>query len=119
MIPSRTACSITRTSTARLFLTVDRLHSSEIHPWTARSTAPLVIMVIAKCPRVGTTRLRQPARYGSLVLPSNPRNASFMLISPVIQECRGGDVGVYAAASGLPRGFSLCFGRFVCREGLV
>ena len=28
--PSRTACSIARTSTARLFLTVERLHSSEI-----------------------------------------------------------------------------------------
>ena len=40
IIPSRSAYSITRTSTARLFLTVDRLHSSVIHACTARSTAP-------------------------------------------------------------------------------
>jgi hypothetical protein len=44
MIPSLTACSMTRASTARLFFTVDRLLRSAIQPWTARSTAPLVIM---------------------------------------------------------------------------
>ena len=39
MIPSLTACSMTRTRTARLFLTVDRLFCSAIQPWTARPCA--------------------------------------------------------------------------------
>ena len=74
MMPSRTACSITRTSIAMLFFTVDRLHSSAIQPCTARSTAPLVI-IRPEVARVGTTRLRHPARYGSSVLRSSPRIA--------------------------------------------
>src|SRR5262249_54626470 len=65
MMPSRKACSITRTRTAMLFFTVDRLHSSAIHPCTARSTAPLVIIRTGRGAMVGTTRRRQPARYGS------------------------------------------------------
>src|SRR5215469_12048432 len=56
-MPSRTACSSTRTSMARLFLTVVRLHSSAIQPCTARSTAPCVIIRTGRWPRVGTTRL--------------------------------------------------------------
>lgn len=61
MIPSRTACSMTRTRTARLFLTVERLCWSVIQPWTVRSTAPLVIIRAGKSPRAGTTWQRQPA----------------------------------------------------------
>jgi hypothetical protein len=63
-------------------LTVDRLHCSAIQPWTARSTAPLVIILSGKWPSVGTTRLRHPARYGSRVLPSRPRRASGITESP-------------------------------------
>ncbi len=65
MIPSRPACSITRTTTARLFFTVDRLHSSAIDACTARSTAPVVIILSGRWPSVGATLRRHPARYGS------------------------------------------------------
>jgi hypothetical protein len=82
MIPSLTACSMTRTSTARLFLTVDRLECSAIQPCTTRSTAPLVIMRSGKWPSAGTILFRHPARYGSRVLPSRPRSASGMTESP-------------------------------------
>jgi hypothetical protein len=50
---------------ARLFFTVDRLASSAIQAWTAPSTAPCVIIRTGRWPRLGTTRLRHPARYGS------------------------------------------------------
>jgi hypothetical protein len=36
------------------------VHTSAIQLCTARSTAPFVIMRTARCPRVGTTRRRQP-----------------------------------------------------------
>ncbi|MCZ4102285.1 hypothetical protein [Streptomyces sp. H39-C1] len=62
MMPSRTACSITRTRTARLFLTVERPHSSAIHPYTLRSTAPLLIIATGMWPKLGTTLSRHPAR---------------------------------------------------------
>jgi hypothetical protein len=60
----------------------DRLASSAIHAWTARSTAPLVTIRTGTWPREGTTRFRQPARYGSNVLASRPRRARGITESP-------------------------------------
>lgn len=51
MTPSRTACSMTRTRTARVFLTVERLCSSAIQFWTVWSTTPLVMIRTGGCPR--------------------------------------------------------------------
>lgn len=62
MRPSRTACSMTRTRTAMVFFTVERLSSSAIQCCTVRSIAPLVIMRTGTCPRAGTTRCRHPER---------------------------------------------------------
>jgi hypothetical protein len=49
-----------------LFLTVDRLQSSAIHPWTARSTAPLVIIRGARWPSEGTALSRARSAQGQL-----------------------------------------------------
>ncbi len=54
---------------------VDSPQPASIHFVTARSTTPVVTIVIGKCPSDFTTRDRQTARYGSGVLGSTPRIA--------------------------------------------
>src|SRR6266568_1355215 len=77
MIPSRTACSMIRTRTARLFFTVERLHSSAIHACTVRSTEPFVIMRTPRWPREGTRACAtRPDRDRASLLPGRATQAS-------------------------------------------